>query len=382
VVWLMDGFFEVFLRFISVTGLANITPGQILLIGIGLILLSLGLSKIFEPLLLVPIGFGVILANIPLAGVMEQGGLLWWFYRYGVMTELIPCLIFLGIGAMLNFDALISNPLEAFLIGAAAEVGTFAAMIAATAVGFTLAEACSIGIIGGADGPLILYVTTKLAPDMLGPIAVAGYSYMSLVPIIQPPIIYALTTKRERQTVMDPLKIRRISRREKLLFIIVTTVVVCFLLPPATPLMGSLMFGNLLKESGVVDRLLRTSQNELLSLTTMFLGLSVGASMLAETVLQPKVLLVFGLGILAFAVSTTGGLLMGKFLYFATGGKTNPLLGSAGVSAVPISARVSQKIAQKEKPGNFILMHAMGPNVAGVISSSVAAAVFVSLTGL
>jgi len=378
----MDGFLEVFINFLSVTGLANITPGQVLLIGIGLLLLYLGLSKTFEPLLLVPIGFGVILANIPLAGIMEKGGLLWWFYRYGVMTELIPCLVFLGIGALLDFDALISNPLEAFLLGAAAEMGTFAAMLAATMVGFNLKEACSIGIIGGADGPLILYVTTKLAPDMLGPIAVAGYSYMSLVPLIQPPIIYALTTRKERQTVMDPLKIHRVSRGEKLLFVTVTTIVVCVILPPATPLMGSLMFGNILKESGVVERLLKTSQNELLNLTTMFLGLSVGASMIAETVLQPKVLLVFALGILAFTISTAGGLLMGKLLYHATGGRTNPLLGSAGVSAVPMAARVSQTIAQKEKPGNFILMHAMGPNVAGVISSSVAAAVFVSLAGL
>lgn len=377
----MDGVLEVFLRFLSVTGLANITLGQALLIGIGLVLLYLGLSKTLEPLLLVPIGFGMVLANIPLAGIMEPGGLLWWFYRYGVMTELIPVLVFLGIGALLDFDALISNPLEAFLLGAAAEMGTFAAMIAATAVGFTLAEACSIGIIGGADGPLILYVATKLAPHILGPIAVAGYSYMSLVPLIQPPIIYALTTKKERQTVMNPLKLRQIPKREKLLFIIVTTIVVCLILPPATPLIGSLMFGNVLKESGVVERLLKTSQNELLNLCTMFLGLSVGASMIAETVLQPKVLLVFALGIFAFVVSTAGGLLMGKLLYYATRGKTNPLIGSAGVSAVPMSARVSQTIAQKEKPGNFILTHAMGPNVAGVISSSVAAAVFVALVG-
>lgn len=377
----MDAILEVFLRFLSVTGLASISLGQALLIGVGLILLYLGLSKTFEPLLLVPIGFGVILTNIPLAGVMEKGGLLWWFYKYGVMTELIPCLVFLGIGALLDFNALISNPLESFLLGAAAEIGTFVTMIVSTMVGFTIAEACSIGIIGGADGPLILYVTTKLAPHMLGPIAVAGYSYMSLVPLVQPPIIYALTTRKERQTVMDPLKLRHVSKREKLLFIIVTTVVVCLILPPATPLVGSLMFGNLLKESGVMERLLKTSQNELLNLTTMFLGLSVGASMIAETVLQPRVLLIFVLGVLAFITSTAGGLLMGKLLYYATHGKTNPLIGSAGVSAVPMSARVSQTIAQKEKPGNFILMHAMGPNVAGVISSSVAAAVFISMVG-
>ncbi len=442
---------------------------NLIMIGIACVLMYLAIKKQYEPLLLLPIAFGMLLVNLPLSGVMdpqqnslveftdqelaayvdgtyeqnypvsvnyvtlsdeyeayiytnengvevlkldtklykvereadgtaralvpywehfEQGGLLWYLYQ-GVKFGIYPPLIFLGIGCMTDFGPLLSNP-KSFLLGAAAQLGIFVTFLGARLMGllpfademniaFTAQEAASIGIIGGADGPTAIFLTSKLAPHLLGAIAVAAYSYMALVPIIQPPIMKALTTKKERSVVMTQL--RTVSKTEKILFPIFVTILCVLLLPSAAPLIGMLMLGNLFRESGVVDRLSKTAQNELMNIITIMLGVTVGATANAHTFLQPKTLLIICLGLVAFCMGTAGGVLLGKLMYVLTGGKVNPLIGSAGVSAVPMAARVAQKVGQSENPGNFLLMHAMGPNVAGVIGSAVAAGVLLTLFG-
>ena len=447
---------------------------NLIMIAIAGVLLYLAIKKQFEPLLLLPIAFGMLLVNLPLGGVMdpqrnslvamsdaelqayvdgtyeqvypvyeqrsqinsnyysqiqtitnaqgqqvqviqvetavykvevneetgtatavipywqhfEQGGLLWYLYQ-GVKFGIYPPLIFLGIGAMTDFGPLISNP-KSFLLGAAAQLGIFTTYFGARClnlipnaealgIGFTQKQAASIAIIGGADGPTAIYLTSKLAPELLGAIAIAAYSYMALVPIIQPPIMRALTTKKERSVVMTQL--RTVSKTEKILFPIVVTVICVLLLPSAAPLIGMLMLGNLMRESGVVDRISKTAQNELMNIVTICLGVTVGATAYAYSFLKPTTLLIIVLGLLAFCMGTAGGVLFGKLMYLFTGGKVNPLIGSAGVSAVPMAARVSQKVGQQENPSNFLLMHAMGPNVSGVIGSAVAAGVLLTLFG-
>ena len=442
---------------------------NLIMIGIACVLMFLAIKKQYEPLLLLPIAFGMLLVNLPLGGVMdpqqnslvpftsdeqkayidgtyeqnypvdltyvdltdeqvkqikkteadveyievgdntykvvhtaagdiqyvipawqhfEQGGLLWYLYQ-GVKFGIYPPLIFLGIGCMTDFGPLLSNP-KSFLLGAAAQLGIFITFLGARLLGllpfaedfnilFTSQEAASIAIIGGADGPTAIFLTSKLAPHLLGAIAVAAYSYMALVPIIQPPIMKALTTKKERAVVMTQL--RTVSKTEKILFPIFVTIICVLLLPSAAPLIGMLMLGNLFRESGVVERLTKTAQNELMNIVTIVLGVTVGATANAHTFLQPKTLLIICLGLIAFCMGTAGGVLFGKLMYVFTGGKVNPLIGSAGVSAVPMAARVAQKVGQSENPSNFLLMHAMGPNVAGVIGSAVAAGVLLTLFG-
>jgi oxaloacetate decarboxylase beta subunit len=375
--------------FIATSGFAAITPGQVIMLIVSFVLLYLAIIKQFEPLLLLPIGFGIFLANLPLAGMMAEpvgklgeqgfqaGGLLYYLYM-GVKLGIYPPLIFMGVGAMTDFGPLIANP-KSILLGAAAQLGIFFVFIGAILLGFNPQEASSIGIIGGADGPTALYLTAKLAPHLLGPIAIAAYSYMALVPIIQPPIMRALTTKEERCVVMEQL--RPVSKKERIVFPIFVTLLVSLILPSAAPLIGMLMMGNLLRESGVTDRLSKTAQNELMNIVTIFLGTTVGATSSAETFLRPQTLMIIALGLLAFSFGTAGGVLLGKVMYKTSGGKVNPLIGSAGVSAVPMAARVSQVVGQKENPGNFLLMHAMGPNVAGVIGSAVAAGLLLSTFG-
>lgn len=360
---------------LSSTGFAALTWGNVAMLVVGLLLVYLAIERGFEPLLLLPIGFGCVLANLPLTGIMGPGGLLKYLY-FGVEHEIFPPLIFMGVGAMTDFGPLIANPLT-FLLGAAAQLGVFIALLGAKVLGFTLKEAASIGIIGGADGPTAIYTTVKLAPHLLGPVAVAAYTYMSLVPLIQPPIMMALTTPKERRVVMAQL--RPVSKLEKVLFPIMSTIAITLLLPPIAPLIGMLMLGNLFRECGVVERLSKTAQNELINIVTIFLALSVGATMDAATFLNPRTIGIIALGMVAFAGGTATGVLLGKLLYVLSGGKVNPLIGSAGVSAVPMAARVSQKVGQRENPGNFLLMHAMGPNVAGVIGTAVAAGVMLSL---
>ncbi len=471
----MERFLEALADLWASSGLAQICNFEnggwknLIMIAFAGVLLYLAIRKQFEPLLLLPIAFGMLLVNLPLGGVMdpqknslvpfsveemtayvegtyeqvypvylnevsvdasdahivtytkgdgtevlvyntgngiypvtknadgsatvsipfwqhfEQGGLLWYLYQ-GVKFGIYPPLIFLGVGAMTDFGPLLSNP-KSFLLGAAAQLGIFLTYLGARALNlldiaglnFTQQEAASIAIIGGADGPSAIYLTSKLAPHLLGAIAIAAYSYMALVPIIQPPIMRALTTKKERSVVMTQL--RTVSKTEKILFPIFVTVVVVLLLPSAAPLVGMLMLGNLMRESGVVDRISKTAQNELMNIVTICLGVTVGATANAASFLQIKTLLIICLGLLAFGFGTAGGVLLGKLMYVLSGGKVNPLIGSAGVSAVPMAARVSQKVGQKENPGNFLLMHAMGPNVAGVIGSAVAAGVLLTLFG-
>ena len=366
------------------SGFSAMTWQSGLMIAVACALIYLAIVKKFEPLLLLPIAFGVLLANLPLTGLMdgpasstEPGGLLYYLYQ-GVKLGIYPSLIFLGIGAMTDFGPLIARPSSLFL-GAAAQFGIIIAFIVAIALGFTPQEASSIGIIGGADGPTAIYLTTRLAPHLLPAIAIAAYSYMALIPLIQPPIMRALTTKKEREIVMKQL--RDVSKLEKVCFPIVVTILCVLLLPPVAPLIGMLMLGNLFKESGVVERLSSTAQNALINIVTIFLGVTVGATAKAETFLQPETIKIIVLGLMAFMFSTIGGLLLGKVMCLLSGGKINPLIGSAGVSAVPMAARVSQVEGQKAKPGNFLLMHAMGPNVAGVIGSAVAAGILLSLFG-
>jgi len=377
------------------TGFASFTWGNGVMIAFGSLLLYLGIARKMEPLLLVPIGFGVILVNLPIGGVMEtvvQGrveeayiiggepiGLLSRIFHYGLIWEIIPCLIFLGLGAMTDFASLIANP-KTLLLGAGAQFGVYAAFFIALAIGFNLHEAASIGIIGGADGPTTIYLTSNLAPHLIGLTAVSAYTYMALVPIIQPPIIRALTTQKERAIYMKP-QLRPVSQREKILFPIIAAVIIILLVPKSAPLMGMFMFGNLLKESGVTDRLADTAANAFMNILTILLGISVGAFMSAESFVTPRSLMVFGVGIAAFAGSTFFGLILAKFMNLFLKEKINPMIGAAGVSAVPMAARVVQKMGQEANPRNFLLMHAMGPNVAGVIGTATAAGIFLGMLG-
>lgn len=373
--------FETLGELISSTGFANLTVQHLLMIVIALVLLYLGIFKKYEPLLLVPISFGMLLINLPLGNLMappadgKVGGLIYYLYQ-GIELGIYPPLIFLGVGALTDFGPLIANPMT-LLLGAAAQFGIFTTFIGATLLNFTPQEAGSIGIIGGADGPTAIFVTSRLAPDLLGAIAIAAYSYMALVPIIQPPIMRALTTKKERSIVMQQL--RPVSKKERILFPIIVIILTGLFLPDAIPLLGMLMFGNLLRECGVTERLNKAAQNELNNIIVIFLGVSVGAKASAEYFLTPQTLLIIGLGLLAFAFGTAAGVIMGKIMCKLSGGRINPLIGSAGVSAVPMAARVSQAVGKEANPNNYLLMHAMGPNVAGVIGSAVAAGVFLSL---
>ncbi|NLW77912.1 MAG: sodium ion-translocating decarboxylase subunit beta [Ruminococcaceae bacterium] len=387
-------------------------PLKLLMIGISLLLMYLAIAREFEPLLLLPIAFGMLLANLPFGGIihmeyfiydpanfevlaaegvntavltqesfplfgeiLHNGGLADMLYL-GVKLGIYPPLIFLGIGTMTDFGPLIANP-RSLLLGAAAQVGIFVAFIVARLLGFSGADAAAIGIIGGADGPTAIYTASILAPGLLGAIAVSAYSYMALVPVIQPPIMKLLTTKKERGVVMTQL--RTVSKTEKIVFPIIVTIVVCLILPTATPLIGMLMLGNLMRESGVVERITKTAGNELMNIITIFLGISVGCTTNADTFLRTETILILVLGLVAFAFGTAGGVLLGKLMYVLTKGKINPLIGSAGVSAVPMAARVSQKVGAQENPHNFLLMHAMGPNVAGVIGSAVAAGILINI---
>ena len=415
---ILQGFLDSVVGLFYSSGITTLTWQNYVMVAVACALLYLAIKKGFEPLLLLPIAFGMLLVNlfpaimgapstemIPLTDYLAShpdvtektlgyavtelngvqyvnyptyGGLFYYLYQ-GVKLGIYPPLIFLGIGAMTDFGPLIANP-KSFILGAAAQVGIFITFIGAIALGiFTPEQAGAIGIIGGADGPTAIYVTTKLAPELLGPIAVAAYSYMALVPIIQPPIMKALTTKKERSVVMQMS--RPVSKLEKILFPILVTIVIALILPDAAPLVGMLMLGNLFKESGVVDRIFKTAQNELMNIITIFLGVTVGATATGQTFLKLQTLGIVALGLVAFMMGTACGVLFGKLMYVVTGGKVNPLIGSAGVSAVPMAARVANKVGQQENPSDFLLMHAMGPNVAGVIGSAVAAGVLLSILG-
>jgi oxaloacetate decarboxylase beta subunit len=383
---------DFFNKFLHGMGFWNLTWGQILMMAIALLLMFLAIKKNFEPLLLLPIGLGAFLTNLPGNGLLDlpvvqmvnnlpefqsTGGLFYWLSK-GVTLEIFPPLIFLGIGAMTDFGPLLSNP-KTFLLGAAAQFGVFAALVMAVMLGFNLNEAAAIGIIGGADGPTAIYLTLKLAPHLLGAIAVAAYSYMALVPLIQPPLMKLLTTKKEREVVMPPSK--QVSRRVKIIFPILVILFGTLIVPPAAPLLAMLMGGNLMRESGVVERLTNMAQNELINIITFFLGVSVGLTMTADSFLRLETIKIIILGVFAFGFSTVCGLLLGKLMYKLTGGKVNPLIGSAGVSAVPMAARVSHNVGQEYNPNNYLLMHAMGPNVAGVIGTAVAAGVLIAILG-
>lgn len=411
---ILNGIWEAIVGLYKDSGLVSLTWQNYVMVAVSIFLMFLAIKKQYEPLLLLPIAFGMLLVNLYPAimappstemiecsvyeaahqgqviqyatttlngveyyNVPSYGGLLYYLYQ-GVKLGIYPPLIFLGIGCMTDFGPLIANP-KSFILGAAAQIGIFVTFIGAIFLGFTDAQAGAIGIIGGADGPTAIYVTSKLAPELLGPIAVAAYSYMALVPIIQPPIMKALTTKKERSVVMEQL--RPVSKLEKIMFPVVVVIVCAILLPSAAPLIGMLMLGNIFKESGVVERLSKTAQNELMNIITIFLGVTVGATATGTVFLTTKTLGIVGLGLFAFCVGTAFGVIFGKLMYKFTGGKVNPLIGSAGVSAVPMAARVANKVGQEENPGNFLLMHAMGPNVAGVIGSAVAAGVLLSVLG-
>lgn len=410
---ILQGFIDAVNGILQSSGIITLNWQNYVMIGVSIILLYLAIKKQYEPLLLLPIAFGMLLVNLypaimspPTTQLLTEqqcvaqhvataghaktvidgvtyyenptyGGLLYYLYQ-GVKLGIYPPLIFLGIGCMTDFGPLIANP-KSLILGAAAQIGIFITFTGAIFLGFTEAEAGAIGIIGGADGPTAIYVTTKLAPHLLGSIAIAAYSYMALVPIIQPPIMKALTTKKERSVVMEQL--RPVSKLEKIMFPVIVVILIAIFLPDAAPLVGMLMLGNLFKESGVVERIAKTAQNELMNIITIFLGTTVGATASGQTFLQPSTLFIIGLGLLAFCMGTACGVLFGKLMYKFTGGKVNPLIGSAGVSAVPMAARVSQRVGQQENPGNFLLMHAMGPNVAGVIGSAVAAGVLLNVVG-
>ncbi len=381
--------------FFASSGIAGMEWGNLAMIGVAILLLYLAIRHKFEPLLLMTIAFGMLLTNLPGANMyhselfagghihwsnfIEDAGLLDYLYL-GVKLGIYPCLIFIGVGAMTDFGPLIANP-RSFLLGAAAQVGIFGTFIGASLLGFNPSEAGSIAIIGGADGPTAIYLTAQLAPHLLGPIAVAAYSYMALVPLIQPPIMRALTTPKERKIKMKQL--RPVSQTERIIFPIIIAIIISLIIPSAAPLVGSLMLGNLMKVSGVTERLSKTVQNELMNIVTIFLGLTVGATATAEAYLNLQTLLIMGLGVIAFAVGSAGGVLFAKLmnLFSKEGNKINPLIGSAGVSAVPMAARVSQSEGQKADPSNFLLMHAMGPNVAGVVGSAVAAGLLLSFLG-
>ena len=406
---IINGFIEAIQGIINGSGLMTLNWQNYIMIAVSIFLLYLAIKKQYEPLLLLPIAFGMLLVNlypsimsppeITLVPVAEKtateaqghvmqfidgqwyyenpqyGGLLYYLYQ-GVKLGIYPPLIFLGIGCMTDFGPLISNP-KSLILGAAAQIGIFVTFTGAIFLGFTEAQSGAIAIIGGADGPTAIYVTTKLAPEMLGSIAIAAYSYMALVPIIQPPIMKALTTKKERAVVMEQL--RPVSKLEKIIFPIIVVILISIFLPDAAPLVGMLMLGNVFKESGVVDRIAKAAQNELMNIITIFLGVTVGATAKGSTFLTLDTIKIIVLGLIAFSMGTAFGVLFGKLMYKFTGGKVNPLIGSAGVSAVPMAARVSQRVGQQENPGNFLLMHAMGPNVAGVIGSAVAAGVLMNV---
>ena len=388
------------LEFFEQMGFMNMTIQQGIMLLLSFFLLFLAIKKQYEPLLLLPIAFGMLLTNLPGAGmyhselwsafldanspayhsygtIMREGGLLDILY-IGVKAGVYPCLIFMGVGAMTDFGPLIANP-KSLLLGAAAQLGIFLTFLAANSMGFTEAQAGSIGIIGGADGPTSIFLTSKLAPELLGPIAIAAYSYMALVPVIQPPIMRALTTKKERAIKMSQL--RPVSKTEKIIFPIAITTIVALILPDAAPLIGCLMLGNLAKECGVVDRLSKTMQNELMNIVVIFLGLTVGATATASSFLDWSTIKIMVMGVVAFGCGTAGGILLAKLMNLFSKEKINPLIGSAGVSAVPMAARVSQQVGQEENPSNFLLMHAMGPNVAGVIGSAVAAGILLTMLG-
>ena len=366
------------------TGLYQMTWGQGLMLLVGILLIYLAIVKKFEPLLLLPIGFGAILSNIPGANLAVDGGILHLFYMVGIESGAFPLIIFMGVGALTDFGPLLANP-KTLILGAAAQFGIFATLLGAvglSALGifdFTLKQAAAIGIIGGADGPTSIYVASILAPELLGAIAVASYSYMALVPLIQPPIMRAMTTEKERQIKM--VQLREVSKTEKIIFPIILLLLVALLLPAAAPLLGMFAFGNLMKESGVVNRLSDTTQNALINIVTIFLGLAVGSKLMADKFLQFDTLGILLLGLVAFAIGTMSGLLMAKLMNIFSKNKINPLIGSAGVSAVPMAARVSNKVGLESDPHNFLLMHAMGPNVAGVIGSAIAAGIMIQFLG-
>ena len=387
---------ESLLSLIANSGFAQLQFGQVIMISIALMLLFLAIKHGFEPLLLVPIGFGTLLVNIPgaefdsapiydaLGRLEEPGGLLFYIYDVGIATGIFPLLIFMGVGAMTDFGPLLANP-KTLLLGAAAQIGIFSTVLGAVTLShfgifdFTIQDAASIGIIGGADGPTAIFVTSKLSPDLLGAVAVAAYSYMALVPIIQPPIMKALTSSEERKFEMHQL--RDVTQREKICFPLMLILLVALFLPDAAPLLGMFCFGNLMKECGVVDRLSDTVQNSLINTVTIFLGLGVGSKMSAEKFLNVETMGILGLGAIAFCIGTAAGVLMAKLMNKLSKHKINPLIGAAGVSAVPMAARVVNRVGQEENPQNFLLMHAMGPNVAGVIGSAVAAGVMINLVG-
>jgi sodium ion-translocating decarboxylase beta subunit len=367
------------LDMILTTGVVHLTIGNLVMWLIAFLFIYLAITKNYEPLLLVPIGFGILVVNLPLTFLMGEGeGLLWKFYHYGLEWEIIPPLIFLGLGAMTDFGPMIANP-KTLILGAGAQLGVYVSFFGALFLGFNIPEACSIGIIGGADGPTTIYTTVHLAPHLLGATAVAAYSYMSLVPIIQPPIMRLLTTEKERKIKMRQL--RPVSKKEKIIFPLVTVLIICLIVPASAPLMAMFMLGNLFKECGVVKRLADAAANELMNIVTILLGISVGATMSAESFLKPQVIFVFIMGLVAFAFSTAAGIMLAKLMNLFAKEKINPLIGSAGVSAVPMAARVSQVEGAKADPKNFLLMHAMGPNVAGVIGTVIAAGVFLALAG-
>ncbi len=375
---------ELFNKLWVTTGIANLEWGQLLMIAVGLLLLFLAIVKKYEPLLLLPMGFGAILSNIPIAAISGPDGLLGLLYTVGIETGVFPLLIFMGVGALTDFGALIAMP-RTLLLGAAAQFGIFTTLLGALALNyipgfeFSMADAAAIGIIGGADGPTAIFLASKLAPDLLGAIAVAAYSYMALVPIIQPPIMKLLTTEKERKVKMAQL--RHVSKAEKIAFPLIVLILCIIFLPTAAPLIGMLTFGNLLRESGVVDRLSNAAQHEIINIVTIFLGLSVGSKLEASHFLNVETLGILLLGMVAFGVGTATGVLMGKVMYRLSNGKVNPLIGAAGVSAVPMAARVVNKVGLETDHHNFLLMHAMGPNVAGVIGSAVAAGVLLAIVG-
>ncbi|NRB23753.1 sodium ion-translocating decarboxylase subunit beta [Shewanella sp.] len=375
---------EGLIAFWAASGIANFTPGQVFMMAVGALLLFLAIVKGFEPLLLLPIGFGAILANIPNGGFVDEGGLLFLAYHVGIETGVFPLLIFMGVGALTDFGALIANP-KMLLLGAAAQFGIFATLIGAIALNwvpgfeFSMKDAGAIAIIGGADGPTAIFLASKLAPELLGAIAVAAYSYMALVPLIQPPIMRLLTTESERQIKMEQL--REVSKKEKIIFPLMVLGLTILFLPAATPLVGMFCLGNLMRESGVVDRLSNTAQNELINIVTIFLGLAVGSKLSADKFLQLETLGILVLGAIAFSIGTATGVLMAKLMSKLSGGKINPLIGAAGVSAVPMAARVVNKVGLEANQHNYLLMHAMGPNVAGVLGSAVAAGVLIAVLG-
>ena len=373
----MEAFSTAIMAIWNDSGFAAFTMGNAIMMLVGILLLYLAIGKGFEPLLLSPIAFGCILANVPKTGFETDPGVM-QVILYGIHHEVFPPLIFLGVGAMTDFGPLIANP-KTLLLGAAAQAGVFISLLGAMFLGFTVQEAAAIGIIGGADGPTAIYLAAKMAPNLLGAIAVAAYSYMSLVPLIQPPIMKLFTSEADRKIVMEQL--RPVSKFEKLVFPVVTTIVISLLLPPVCSLIGMLMLGNIFKEAGCLDRLSDTAQNALMNIVTIMLATGTGLTMNAESFLNYQTILIIFLGLVAFAAGTAAGVLFGQIMKVMTGGKINPLIGSAGVSAVPMAARVSQIVGQKANPGNFLLMHAMGPNVAGVIGTAVAAGAMLAMIG-